>query len=144
MTRAEAWFSHVATVLVGGTGLVYGWMRYFAAPIDEFAVANHPWQPTTQHLHLLFAPLVVFACGLVWRDHIWVRFRSGFPVRRRTGLTLFAIFFPMVASGYLLQVAIEEAWRTAWIVVHVATSCLWILVYLGHQLLPRRGRASSG
>ena len=63
MTRTEAWFSHVAAALVGGTGLVYGWMRYFAESDDPFAIANHPWQPHFQHLHVLTAPLLVFACG---------------------------------------------------------------------------------
>ena len=28
MTRGEAWLTHVSTVLAGGTGLVYGWMRF--------------------------------------------------------------------------------------------------------------------
>ena len=45
MTRLEAWFLHVATILVGGGGLVYAWMRYFVRPDDPFAVVNHPWQP---------------------------------------------------------------------------------------------------
>jgi len=137
MTRAEAWFSHVTTVLVGGTGLVYGWMRYLAEPADEFAVVNHPWQPDLQAAHILFAPLVLFAIGLVWRNHVWARFRSGFAQRRKSGLVLLAIFFPMVASGYLLQVTSAEPWRDAWIVLHVATSVLWIAVYTAHQLAPR-------
>ena len=59
MTRLEAWFLHVATILVGGGGLVYAWMRYFVRPDDPFAVVNHPWQPDVQHLHVLAAPLLV-------------------------------------------------------------------------------------
>ena len=63
MTRAEAWLQHLANVLVGGTGLVYGWMRYFAEPADEFSVVNHPWQPDLHSLHVITAPLLVFASG---------------------------------------------------------------------------------
>lgn len=141
MTRGEAWLVHAGAILVGGTGLVYGWMRYFAEPADEFALANHPWEPQAHALHVVFAPLLVFACGLVWRDHVWGRVRNGFPARRRTGLLLFASFVPMVLSGYLLQTAVDETWRTVWIWTHVATSVAWLGGYAVHQLSPRRKRA---
>lgn len=143
MTRSEAWFAHATTVAVGGTGVVYGWMRYFVQPADEFAVVNHPWQGQVQALHILFAPLLVFACALIWRNHVWTRFRSGYRVRRKGGLTLLAIFFPMVLSGYLLQTSTDEVLREVWIVLHVATSCAWILVYVAHQLSPRRRRLAD-
>ncbi len=137
MSRAQAWFSHVTTVLVGGTGLVYGWMRWFAEPADEFALVNHPWQPELQALHLLFAPLSVFAVGLLWSDHVWARVRGGHPGRRRGGLTLMALFFPMVARGYLLQVTTSDLWLRAWTWLHVATSIGWLVVYAAHQVAPR-------
>ena len=138
MTRGEAWLNHASVLLVGGTGIVYGWMKYFAEPEDEFAIVNHPWQPDVQHLHVLLAPLSVLAVGMLWRKHIWARVRSGFKARRPTGLLLTAIVFPMIFSGYLLQVSVEEFWRTAWIWVHVATSVLWIVGYGVHQV-SRRG-----
>ncbi|HLU38916.1 MAG TPA: hypothetical protein VK081_05995 [Planctomycetota bacterium] len=146
MTRPTAWFVHVAVLLVAGTGLAYGWMRYFVESDDEFAVVNHPWQPAMQHLHVLFAPLLVFACGMIWLDHVWKRVRSGFPVRRRSGLLLAALVFVMIASGYLLQVSTDDAWRTAWIWVHVASSLGWTGGYAVHQLAPRRKaeRARAG
>jgi len=143
VTRGEAWFSHGTTALVGGTGVIYGWMRYLAEPTDEFALVNHPRQPDLQGLHILFAPWLVFAVALLWRNHIWGRVRSGFRPRRKGGLSLLAIFFPMVASGYLLQTTADQAWLRAWVVVHVATSCLWILTYVAHQLSPR-SRGSTG
>lgn len=142
MTRAEAWLTHVAALSVGGTGLVYGWMRYFAQPADPFAVVNHPWQPAMQHLHILSAPLLVFAAGLLWRDHVWRRVRNGFPRRRRTGLVLFALLAPMIASGYLLQVADDERWYDVWVAVHVVSSSAWVLGYVVHQLAPRSAASS--
>ncbi len=138
MTRAETWFSHAATAVVGVTGVVYGWMRYFAEPADEFAVVNHPWQDDWQALHILFAPLVVFACGLIWRNHVWTRIRSGFAVRRRGGIGLASLFLPMAASGYVLQVSSNAALTRVAVIVHVATSCAWMVVYVGHQLSARR------
>jgi hypothetical protein len=137
VTRAETWLLHASNLAVGGTGLVYAWMRYLARPADEFAVVNHPWQPAVQHLHVLVAPLLVFALGLVWTEHVWRRVRTGFRARRRTGLALLGLFAPMALSGYLLQISVEEGWRTAWIWIHVATSLLWIGSYLVHQLSKR-------
>jgi hypothetical protein len=143
VTRAQARFLHVATALVGGSGLVYGWMRYFAESDDPFAIVNHPWQPEAQHLHVLVAPLLVFACGLVWPQHVWARWRGRHRGRRRTGLALALGFFPMVASGYLLQVSEDDRWRTAWVWVHVVSSLAFTLGYVVHQALSLR-RAPTG
>jgi hypothetical protein len=137
VTRLEAWLLHVANLLVGGTGLVYAWMRYLARPADEFALVNHPLQPTVQHAHVLAAPLLVFAVGMIWRRHVAARVLGGHRPRRRTGLGLALSLAPMVASGYLLQTASGEGWRTAWIAVHLATSGLWLAAY-GVHLAARR------
>ena len=141
MTRRTAWIVHSATLLVGGTGLLYAWMRYLAEPVDEFAIINHPWQPATQHAHIVLAPLLVFGCGMIWPGHVWARLRSGFRARRGTGLMLALLLLPMTISGYLLQVSSEEWTRKLWIVVHVATSVAWLVVYLWHQLRPRKVHA---
>ena len=137
MTRGEAWCNHVANVLVGGTGIVYGWMVYLAVPEDEFAIVNHPWQPHLQHAHIWAAPLLVFATAMLWRNHVWKRVRSGFAARRKTGLVLFGLFWPMTLSGYLVQTSLEEAWVRNWSWLHVATSIAWCLAYLVHQVSRR-------
>ena len=137
MSRGEAWFSHATNLAVGASGLVYGWMLYLCEPIDEFAIHNHPWQSDLQHLHVLFAPLMVFALGLIWVRHVWGRVRSGYPVRRSTGLLLAAAAWPMIGTGYAIQVSIDPAWRDAWAWIHVGVSLVWVPVYLAHQLGPR-------
>lgn len=125
---------NVAALLVGGTGLVYAWMRYLVRPADPFAVVNHPLQPTVQHLHILVAPLLVFAAGLVWQRHAWSHWQRGVERRRRSGGSLIFTLVPMVVSGYLIQTAVEGGWRRTWVIVHLATSGLWLLGYLGHQV----------
>jgi hypothetical protein len=137
VTRNEARNLHVSTALVGLSGLVYGWMRYFAQSDDPFSVVGHPWQPELHAAHVLTAPLLVFACALVWRAHVWLRVRGGFQPRRQTGLVLALSLAPMILSGYAIQVTIEETWREFWIVLHVASSVLWLLAYGVHQLAPR-------
>jgi len=144
VTRWEALLLHVANLLVGGTGLVYAWMRYFASPEDPFALANHPLQPTFQHLHVLFAPLLVFTGGLIWQRHVVTRMRTHAPAKRRTGLTLALTLLPMTVSGYLIQTVADETWREVWIFVHLAASGLWIAGYAVHLLFGKKGAPVAG
>lgn len=69
--------------------------------------------------------------------HVWAGWKRGGRDRQRTGVSLALTLVPMVVSGYLLQTAVEESWRRAWVVVHLAASALWLLSYLVHQLLPQ-------
>ena len=133
MSRGQAVFLHLANLAVAGTGLVYAWMRYLVAPADGWAVVNHPWQPLVQHLHVLAAPLLVFAIGLIWSVHVLGKLQNGHRVRA-SGLGLMALFLPMVASGYLLQVAVDPGWRQTWIWIHVASSLLWVAAFAFHKL----------
>jgi hypothetical protein len=129
----EMWAMHLSSLLVGGTGLVYAWMVYLAEPVDPYSVVHHPWQPAVQHLHVLVAPLLVFVSGMIWRRHIWSSWRLGVRARRRSGLSLALSLIPMIVSGYLVQVTVEESWRNVWSWVHLAASLLWLLGYLVHQ-----------
>ena len=140
---------HLATLLVGGTGLVYAWMLYLLAPVDEFSPVHHPWQPDVQHLHVLSAPLLVFAAGLIWRRHVWNCWRLGVADRHRSGVALALTLAPMTVSGYLLQTSVGETWRQVWLAVHLIASGLWLLGYLVHQAIPwlaavRRSGAAPG
>jgi hypothetical protein len=134
---------HGGAVLVGGTGVVYAWMRWFAVPADEFAVVNHPWQLAVQHLHVLVAPVLLFAAGMVWNAHALAKLGAGQPERRGTGIALAVLLLPMVFSGYAVQVCSDAGWRTFFGFVHGGVSLLWIAGYAGHQLRPR-SRGGSG
>lgn len=133
MNPFERWLLHGSNFLVGGTGLVYAWMIYLSRPADPYSLVNHPLQPQAQHLHVLFAPLLVFAVGLVWHRHVWSHFRRGVPARRRSGVSLLAMLVPMVVSGYLIQTAVDGGWRKVWVGVHLAASGMWLLAYAAHQ-----------
>lgn len=143
MSRLEQWTVHLSTLLVGGTGLVYAWMKYLMEPSDPFAVVNHPFQPTIQHLHVLTAPLLVFGIGIIWREHIWKHYSRGVRSGRRSGISMLLTAIPMVLSGYLIQTTVTEGWRTAWIAIHVTTSVLWGAGYLSHSVIVDRLRARS-
>lgn len=142
MKRWEAWSVHGSTIVVGATGLVYAWMRYLLEPVDPYAVVNHPLQPQVQHLHVLAAPLLVFAAGLIWKNHVWNHFTRGVRGGRRSGLSLLLTLAPMVASGYLIQTTVTEGWRKAWIALHLATSAVWLVVYATHAVASARRKRS--
>ncbi|MCC7142980.1 MAG: hypothetical protein IT349_12835 [Candidatus Eisenbacteria bacterium] len=131
LTSAERWYMHLANGLVGGSGLVYAGFRYLAKSDDPYSTL-HPAVPTTQHLHVLLAPALVFAAGLLWKTHIHPRWHAKGSPRRTSGVALVLALFPMLVSGYLLQVATDERWRTVWVAVHLSASAAWLLGYGGH------------
>lgn len=133
---------HISTILVGGTGVVYAVMKYMMDPADAYSVVGHPWQPGLQYLHIVVAPIAVFAIGLIWKNHVFDHYRRGLTTGRRSGMSLMLTMAPMVVSGYLIQVSVGESWRTAWIVVHCITSFLWIAGYLVHQVIHLRKKGA--
>jgi len=133
MTALERWSLHLGALLTALSGLAYGWLRYFRRVAGEFGLEPHPLQGLAQHLHVLAAPLLLFALGMAVRGHLAAKLRAG-AERRNTGLGLGLLILPMVASGYLVQVAVAPGWRLAWAWVHGPASLLFLLTYLGHGL----------
>jgi len=126
------WVFHAANVLVAGSGVVLAVMIYLMEPTDRWSVVNHPWQPFVQHAHVLAAPLMVFVIGVLWAVHVTEKWQAGGPEGRKAGIVLAVMTLPMIASGYLLQVAVEPLWRTLWEVSHLVTSALWLAVVAVH------------
>ena len=142
MKRSDKLVTHLSVACVGCTGVVYGVLRYFGSAEDEFGPVQHPLVPTLQWLHVVTAPLFVFALGLIWRCHVVQKLRSGAPQRRRTGLLLLSQALPMTVTGYLLQVSVDEGWRELWVWAHVGTSSLFCAAFAAHLAARvRRGRA---
>ncbi|HLQ37361.1 MAG TPA: hypothetical protein VK348_06155 [Planctomycetota bacterium] len=136
MNRIDARLTTAAVAAVAATGIAYAWMLWCCAPADEFAVVHHPWQPTVQDAHLLVAPVLVFAVGLVFRSHALAQLGTG-AARRRTGWLLLILFAPMVVSGYLLQVLAGDIRAVAG-VVHAAVGGAFLLGFIAHRLRRRQ------
>ena len=134
MRRFERWSLHLGALLTGLSGLVYGWMRYFGKVQGEFGIEPHPLQGLVQHLHVLAAPLLLFALGMTVRGHLYTKLRTGALEGRRTGMGLGFLILPMVVSGYLVQVATSPAWRLTFAWVHGVASLFFLIGYLGHGL----------
>lgn len=142
MSPSESRLLRAAHWAVAVTGIALVWMIFFAEADDPYSAVNHPWQPSVRSAHILAAPVLIFAVGMIWRPHAWSRIRAGFPHRRATGICLGLIFLPMAMSGYFLQIAVAETARSIWSWIHLAASGAWIVVWLLHRRT-RRGAAAT-
>ncbi|HJV90468.1 MAG TPA: hypothetical protein VJ623_09200 [Holophagaceae bacterium] len=147
MSRFERWALHLGAWLTGLSGLGYGWLRYFKVVPGEFGPEPHPMQGALQHAHVLAAPLLLFALGMMVRGHFAAKLRVRSREGRRTGWVLAALILPMVAAGYGVQVVTDPRWRTGLAWLHGVASSLFLLAYLGHGLrfgwLARRSELGS-
>jgi hypothetical protein len=146
MSAFERWLLHAATGLTAATGFLYFGMKYLLTPADPFSAVNHPWQPHVLALHVLAAPLLVFALGLIMREHIVGRFLEARPQQgRASGAATILVAFPMIVSGYLIQVVTDPIMRRVLMVIHVASGALFALWFGVHLLFAgTRRRAALG
>lgn len=137
MRRWSALLNHVACALVGLSGVAYGAMKYFMAGSDPDSRVGHPWQQPMLKIHVLTAPLLIFALGLVFSGHALARLRSGEDPGRASGSGLLALAAPLVLTGPLIQVLTGDAARrwSGW--AHAGLGAVYVLAYVGH-LLKRR------
>ena len=103
MTRFQRWFLYGSTAVATISGVTYFVMKHFMTPVDPWAVINHPLEPWALKVHILSAPLMLFAVGLISTQHIWRSLRSRLPTGRKSGLIALAAFAPLAISGYLIQ-----------------------------------------
>jgi hypothetical protein len=69
--------------------------------------------------------------------------RRGGLKARRSGLGLAVATFPMIASGYLLQIAVEASWRLAWGWIHTGVALAWLAGMAVHVLARARCAGAS-
>jgi hypothetical protein len=132
---------HTSVALVALSGLVYAWMKYAMGPVDDpFSAFHHPLQPRALHLHILAAPLLLLAVGMMARLHVLPRLAQGKrrDRGRRSGLMSTMVLLPMIASGYLLQTVTSEGWRLGLVWVHLGSGAAFLLTYVGHLASARR------
>lgn len=129
--RRVTWATTAAVTI---SGAVFAWMAYAMTSEDPLAAVNHPWQPTVLHLHVLAAVPWLMGFGALLQSHVMPKLRANAKARRRSGLALVAAAIVMAASGYLLQTAVDDAWRDAWRTAHLASSVLFTLLFPVHLL----------
>lgn len=141
MTPLEKWLVWLSTAAVGVSGIVYGVMKYLMRSDDPYAVVHHPWQPVFLKLHIVTAPVLVFAVGAVFARHVVHHWRSGRETGRGSGLAIVATLIPMMLSGYLIQTLTSASWIFRVAVLHMTASALYLLGVAAHEVIAwRSGR----
>lgn len=138
MTRFEKWSVLTGSAATGVTGAAYLWVKYAMEPTEPWAVINHPIQPWLLKAHILVAPLLVFAVGMIAVRHIWRHYRTGMKWGRRSGILSGVSLVPMIVTGYLIQGITHERWLavTAW--THIVTSVLFLIGVTIHAVILAR------
>ena len=146
MTRFQRWLLYGSTVVATVSGVTYFVMKRFMTPIDPWAVINHPLEPWALKLHILSAPLMLFAIGLITTQHIWRSMRSNLPTGRNSGLVAAGTFAPLVVTGYLIQTFTSPAVLTALGWGHLALGLACSAAVLAHRVVlkGRRRRTRPG
>lgn len=145
MKPLERWSVWLATAAVALTGLVYAWMEYLLEPVESWAAINHPLQPLVLKLHILSAPVLVFALGMIAVRHVWRHLREAARAGRRSGWLMVLLAAPMIVTGYLLQAVTAEGWLFWLAVAHLAAGIGFAVGVLLHRVaLPRAAGRPAG
>ena len=123
-----------ATAVVTASGLLYAVLRYLVPPSDPFSAYNHPLQPWSLDAHVLLAPVLLFALGWFWGNHVLPKLKRRVP-GRPSGLALLGLIVIMTASGYLLQVLSASSFRPVLAWIHGLSGVAYFALLLGHAIL---------
>jgi hypothetical protein len=146
MTALDRVLLHASTAAAGVTGLAYFGFKHLMTSGDPFSAVNHPLQPWALRLHVLAAPVVVLAVGLILKDHVVAKYRNGAPAAsRRTGIVLLVALGPATLTGYLLPIVASGSARDAIAWAHLGFGIAWLALHAGHVLVsPERRPARDG
>jgi len=137
VSRLQLFWLHLSIALTAATGVVFAFMKYFLESSDEFAVVNHPLQPHMLAAHVVIAPIALFILGWTFSNHMLPKYRFS-DESRKSGISSMLLLIPMTLSGYLLQIATNEALREAMAVTHWISSGLFVIGYVAHLLVGKR------
>lgn len=144
MTRFQRWFLYVSTAAATVSGVGYFYMKRFMTPADPWAVINHPLEPWLLKAHILTAPLMLFAVGLITTQHIWRSLKSSLPTGRRTGLVATLTFVPLVVSGYLIQIVASQLLLDVLGWTHLVLGLLCAVAIFEHRRLVKGRKRRPG
>ncbi|MBI3449442.1 MAG: hypothetical protein HY049_11060 [Acidobacteria bacterium] len=144
MTALDRALVHGSTAAAGVTGLAYFAFKHLMTGHDPFSAVNHPLQPWALKAHVLAAPILVFAIGLIFRDHVLAKYRNGATRRvKRSGLGLVIAVVPATVTGYLLPALASGSGRDAVAWAHVGFGAALLALHLGHLLVVPAGKGSK-
>lgn len=137
MIRLNYKYTHLAAYATILHGAVYGIYKYFFTIQTDYGVRPHPSQEVWQTVHILLSPLLIFAFGLLWQNHI-VRMYENAIIKRKSGISLVVLMIVMIFSGYLVQVVYQKELQEYSAYLHIGVSIIFTLAYVIHHLQGRR------
>lgn len=138
MNRFEKWSVWLSTAATALTGVGLIWTKYFVTSEETWAVVNHPWEPWLLKAHILAAPALIFAVGLIASRHIWQHYRAGIRWGRKVGIATVLMAVPMVLTGYLIQVLTDRGWLGAMAIAHIVFSLIFTVTLVLHRVFVYR------
>lgn len=132
MKAWEKWAFNLLAFVVSASGVAYLWMKYGLSSDDPFAVVNHPWQPWMLAVHVFTAPWLLILFGVLLNSHVIRKVGNGAVENRLSGSLSLGAFVGMTVSGYGLQIATAPLLQQAMLVVHLASSGLFVVAYGTH------------
>lgn len=124
-------YTHLASYLTILTGIIYYLFIHFFKVETDYGIRPHFLQQWFQASHILISPMLVFMVGILFIPHILKNLHGRY--KKRSGITLIVIFFIMTFSGYWIQVSKSDLTIDLSTWLHLATSLIWIIVYLLHH-----------
>lgn len=143
MTESQIRYLNASNLLVILTGVALWYFKNSVHVGDPYSNLGNPFELLSHDAHIGVAPLLVFGIGLIWSKHVWPRFlqlslpRMGIQ-KALSGFFLFVTTFPMILSAGLIQITVDEKWRSLWIQIHLGASLIWSVSTVLHLL---RGKA---
>lgn len=125
-------FTHIAAYLTVLHGLIYFIVKYYMQVESPYGERPHWSQGYIQSIHIFLSPLLVFAIGMLWKDHIVMKFKHS-ARKRGSGITLFIICAVMIFSGYGIQSFYEETTKAVQTWAHLISSFLFVVAYAIHH-----------
>lgn len=146
MTTLDRALVNGATAAAGVTGLAYAGFQHLMVNADPFSAVNHPLQPWALRLHILAAPVLLFAIGMVFKDHVVAKYRNGVTRGSRgSGVLVLLALAPATLTGYLLPLAASGSTRDAIAWAHLGFGLAWLALHGGHLLVvPARKETKNG
>lgn len=141
MQKSEKLFLYLSHTLTTLSGWIFAWMIYFVPPVNPWDVINHPWQKNLQSIHILVVPLLLFSIGWIWKQHVLMKIRSNNKTGWVSGWLLLISLFPMIVSGYCIQISMDAWWRQFYHIIHMVSSGIWTVAFFIH--LPLAFRKNS-
>jgi positive regulator of sigma E activity len=142
MSRAQRAALALATLLAAVSGATYALFRYVLERGEPPFVEIHPLEPLALEIHVLAVPLLVFAVGWIFQEHVVQKLTDG-EQRRASGAVLLLLVLVLAASGYGRTVADEERTRVVLAWTHGLSGALWVLLLVIHVALARRTAAAA-